>query len=57
MTETDCPYVAPVPHRGQRNEPSYVTEVVKAIARIRSENEEVIARQVLKNAQEFFQLD
>ena len=56
MTETDCPYVAPVPYRGQRNEPSYVTEVVKAIARIRGEEEEVVAKQVIRNAQEFFGL-
>ncbi len=56
MTETDCPYVAPAPYRGKRNEPSYVTEVVKAIARIRGEDE-VVAKQVMENAREFFKLD
>ncbi len=56
MTETDCPYVAPVPYRGQRNEPSYVVEVVKAIARIRGEDEDIMAKQLIKNAQEFFGL-
>src|SRR3989338_509032 len=30
MSETDCPYVSPAPHRGKRNEPLYVREVVKA---------------------------
>ena len=29
MAETDSPYIAPVPHRGKRNEPSFVVEVVK----------------------------
>ena len=32
ITETDCPYLAPVPYRGKRNEPAYVVEVVKKIA-------------------------
>ena len=35
MSETDCPFAAPVPYRGQRNEPIYVIEVVKRIAEIR----------------------
>ena len=42
MSETDAPYVAPVPYRGKRNEPSYVAEVVKSIAEIRGEGEEVV---------------
>jgi len=32
MLETDCPYLAPVPYRGRRNEPAYVVEVCKALA-------------------------
>ncbi|MBP5993520.1 MAG: TatD family hydrolase [Candidatus Moranbacteria bacterium] len=32
LSETDCPYLAPVPYRGQRNEPAYVAEVVRRIA-------------------------
>jgi TatD DNase family protein len=35
MAETDAPYVAPVPHRGKRNEPAYVVDVVAALAGIR----------------------
>ena len=54
MIETDCPYVAPVPYRGKRNEPSYVVEVIKAIARIRGEDEGVIRKQVMKNTLDFF---
>ena len=57
MSETDCPYVAPSPHRGQRNEPVYVVEVVKALAHIREQSEEVVAAQIMKNARELFSLD
>ncbi|HUE81991.1 MAG TPA: TatD family hydrolase [Pyrinomonadaceae bacterium] len=32
LVETDCPYLAPVPHRGKRNEPAYVVEVAKCLA-------------------------
>jgi TatD DNase family protein len=56
MTETDCPYVAPAPYRGKRNEPSYVVEVVKAIAKIRGESEDTIAKQVMENVKTFFNL-
>jgi TatD DNase family protein len=54
MSETDCPFVAPVPYRGKRNEPVYVIEVVKAIARIRKEEEEEVRIQLLENARNFF---
>lgn len=56
MSETDCPYVAPVPYRGKRNEPAYVVEVVKKIAEIRNENVETVRAQLLKNATQFFGL-
>lgn len=56
MTETDCPYVAPVPHRGERNEPSYVVEVVKRIAEIRSEEYEKVRAQVVENATRVFNI-
>ena len=54
MTETDCPFVAPVPYRGKRNEPSYVVEVVKAIARIRGEDEKIVAARLRANVKDFF---
>ena len=54
LSETDSPYVAPVPYRGKRNEPLYVKEVVKAIARIRGEDEEKVRVQILKNAEQLF---
>ncbi len=53
MSETDCPFVAPIPYRGKRNEPAYVIEVVKTIAKIKGQSEEVVREQVLKNAETF----
>lgn len=50
MSETDSPYVTPVPYRGKRNEPSFVVEVVKKIAEIRGENEEVVKDALVNNA-------
>jgi len=56
MSETDCPFVPPVSYRGKRNEPVYVIETVKAIARIRGEDEVVVAEKLLENARKFFGL-
>ncbi len=50
LSETDAPYVTPVPHRGKRNEPAYVVEVVKAIARIRGEPFEKVSEHLIANA-------
>lgn len=50
LSETDAPYVAPVPYRGKRNEPVYVVEVVKKLAEIKEVSMEEVAGQVLKNA-------
>jgi TatD DNase family protein len=45
IVETDCPYLAPVPHRGRRNEPAYVGHVLQALADIRDwSREEAEAR-------------
>jgi TatD DNase family protein len=56
LSETDAPYVAPVPYRGKRNEPSYVSLVVKKIAEIRNVEEEVIAETLVRNALRFFKI-
>lgn len=56
MSETDCPYVAPVPHRGKRNEPAFVVEVVKKIAEIRGEDFEKVRTQLMENAKQFFNI-
>jgi len=50
MSETDAPYVTPVPYRGKRNEPSFVKEVVKSIAKIRGEDEERVRVALVNNA-------
>lgn len=54
MSETDAPYITPVPHRGKRNEPLYVREVVKAIARIKNLPEPEVAEAIMNNAKRVF---
>lgn len=54
--ETDCPYVAPVPHRGKRCEPWMVTEVYKKIAACKGMDEETVRVQLLENARRQYQL-
>ncbi len=54
MSETDCPYVTPEPHRGTRNEPLYVKEVVKKIAEIRGEDLEKVKKQLVQNVKRVF---
>ena len=54
MSETDSPYVAPVPFRGRRNEPSYVKQVVKKIAEIKNLPEEQVMRTLIANARRVF---
>lgn len=54
LAETDAPYATPVPHRGERNEPVFVIDTMKAIAEIRGETFEVVAEQLYKNAQTVF---
>lgn len=54
MAETDCPYVAPVPYRGKRNEPVFVEEVVKKIAEIRGEEYETVREALVQNALQMF---
>jgi TatD DNase family protein len=56
MAETDCPYVAPIPYRGKRNEPVYVIEVINAISRIRGDGPEATSRQLLENSRKFFKV-
>lgn len=54
MTETDSPYVAPVPYRGKRNEPLYVKEVCFRIAKIKNLSFEETAENTAKNAIKMF---
>lgn len=54
LIETDCPYLTPVPYRGERNEPTYVLEVAKKLAEIKGISLEDVARQTTENAREVF---
>jgi len=54
--ETDCPYVAPVPYRGQRCEPHMVIEVYKKIAELKGMDEEVVRTQLLENARRLYKM-
>jgi TatD DNase family protein len=54
--ETDSPYLAPVPHRGKRNEPAYVVEVGNAIAKLRGLSCDEIGLQTTQNFYNFFGL-
>lgn len=56
MSETDAPFAAPVPFRGQRNEPSYVKYVAEKIADLRPEPREEVLSALVQNAQKFFNL-
>jgi TatD DNase family protein len=56
LTETDCPYLAPVPYRGKRNEPAYVAEVTRELARLRNLSEEAMGQRAVENFAEFFRL-
>jgi len=56
MIETDSPYMAPVPNRGKRNEPSFVKEIAKKISEVKNMNYENILEQSTKNAKSFFKI-
>ena len=53
LVETDAPYLAPLPYRGQRNEPAYVVETAKVLAETRGVSLDAIARETTDN---FFRL-
>lgn len=56
LIETDCPFLAPTPHRGKRNEPSYVLQVAEKLAEIRGQSLDAIASQTSENACRLFKL-
>jgi len=49
LVETDCPYLAPVPHRGKRNEPAWVKETAQRLAEVRGCSLEAVAEATAKN--------
>jgi TatD DNase family protein len=54
LIETDCPYLAPHPYRGKRNEPSYVKLVAEQIAELKGITFEEVAKATTTNAQKLF---
>ncbi|MDX8412664.1 MAG: TatD family hydrolase [Mariprofundales bacterium] len=56
LIETDSPYLAPVPMRGKRNEPTFVAHVAKVVAEARAMTVESLAAATTTNAQRFFSL-
>lgn len=56
LLETDCPYLAPVPHRGRRNEPAYVRQIAEFLAGRANEPLERLAARTTENARRVFGL-
>ena len=56
LSETDAPYVSPVPYRGKRNEPAYVVEVVKKLAEIKGISTEEMERRIFENVKEVLKI-
>ncbi len=54
MVETDCPFLAPVPHRGKRCEPAHTRLVAEHIARLRGESLDTLAARTARTADSFF---
>lgn len=57
LTETDAPYLSPVPYRGKRNEPKYMAEVCRKLAEIYGCSYEEMDRATTRNAKELFGLN
>jgi len=56
LIETDSPYLAPIPHRGQRNEPAFVVETARQISELRGITAEAVGKQTTENFRHFFKL-
>ncbi len=54
--ETDCPYLAPIPHRGKRNEPAFVKETARTIGELRGLSMEEVGEQTSRNFYNFFKI-
>ena len=56
LIETDSPYLAPIPHRGKRNEPAYVIETARQIGELRGLSVEEVGANTARNFYRFFEL-
>jgi TatD DNase family protein len=54
LVETDSPFLAPVPHRGKRNEPAHVARVVASVAELHATDTATVARQTTANFHTLF---
>ncbi len=57
LTETDSPYLPPVPFRGQRNEPSHIKEIFKQMALLKNIDEERLEKQIESNFSKLFHVE
>jgi len=57
LIETDAPFLAPIPHRGKRNEPAHIRLVAEAVAQIQGRPFEAVAHTTAANASRVFRLD
>ena len=56
LVETDAPFLAPIPHRGKRNEPAWVQKTVEVLAGVKGVSPDVLAEQTAENTRRFFGL-
>ena len=57
LSETDAPYLTPVPYRGRENKPYYVEHVVRRVALLKGLEYEAAARRLTENGKTFFNID
>jgi len=56
LIETDCPYLAPIPHRGKRNEPAYVKETARQLGELRGISTDEMGERTARNFYNFFKI-
>ena len=56
LVETDSPYLAPIPHRGKTNEPSYIIYIIEKLSEIKKTSKETVANNTTKNFKNLFNL-
>jgi len=56
LIETDSPYLAPMPHRGKRNEPAFVVETAQKLGELRGLTGEEVGRRTTRNFYNFFKM-
>jgi TatD DNase family protein len=57
LLETDAPYLAPIPHRGKRNEPSFIIHTAKKVAELKGVSLDEVADATTKNAMSLFHIE